>query len=359
MAGLIDLVPVLNPIITLDSSKGKSVYYKYTGSKMAVANELRIKRLDTDEFVYSYTYDSMEKVHHIPPNILVNGIVYEAEIRLRLQDGTFTNYSSKQKFKALTTPILDIVSIDGQGFVYNSDVTFVATYTQAEDEKIESYRWYLYDENNMLTMSFPLKTYSDYITQDIKDLEKGKVYYVECKIETVNGVTHRIKERFTPLYVTPTPSGDILAEMNNNTGFSNVQAILKQVVANGVYAKDRDGNNLDISKYQYVDGNRAVSLKNNDIVSYMDLGINGSFISKIFFKNVGTYDTFAEFKSANGNFKYELLKYPNYVQCIIRKNGSVLARVQSNSYVFDSNYAMVTLLVKDNDVSITLQRGTV
>lgn len=351
-----DIVPILTPITSIDASIGKTVYFKYTGSNMAIANELRIKRVDTDSYVYKFTYESLDKLHNIPPNILSNGVVYEADIRLKLQDGTYTNYSSKITFKALTTPVLDIVSIDGQGFVYNSDVTFVASYSQIEDEKVKSFRWTLYDSMEIQIMSFPIKTYIDYITQDITGLEKGKTYYIECKIETVNGVTHKIREKFSPLYIVPTADGKLDCAVNDKNGFATVVGLLDSVVGNGVRAIDSESKTLvDWDDYER-DLNNNIIINSSNRVDYEDISIVNDFVASFIVRPLGDY-TIAELHSSENNIAFIIQKEGKFVKCKVLENNTTLlgeSRSQELTFINNQNVEVVVKL-KNDDLTVTLK----
>lgn len=348
--------PIILPIRTMDSTIGATLPFRYTGSGMIVGNELRIKRIDTGEYVYSFYQGTLDRIHVIAPNKLTNGIVYGMDMRVKLKDGTYSEYSEIVKFKALTKPTLDIASIDGKGFVYNTDVTFTADYTQIEDEKVESYRWYLYDENDVLLMAFPIKTFIQYISQEVVGLEKNRRYSIECKIETVNGISHRIKESFIPLYVVPTASGDIKLSMNQEEGFADIQCVLKQVVANGIYAKNKDGSTAIMSEYKFND-KKAIILSGTEKISYVDLKIPKDFIAKIWVTSLEDDKVFATMYSEDKTFKYVLKRLGNKVTCDVVKDNVVLSTITSNERATGFLNSMIVLKLKDGILTLNVHGG--
>lgn len=291
--------PVLLTIQSFDANRGASVYYTYTGSKQITYNELVITNVATGLVVYKFENQSYEKVHHIPPAILQNGKTYKAEIRVMHSDNSFSDYSNAVQFYTVTTPVLDIVSIDGQGYIYNTDVTFVANYEQEESDIIRRYRFSLYDENDFLLKNYPMR-YNDKrevietVSETINDLKKGQGYYIEVSIETEKGMFHSQKERFIPMYVTPAVKGIIEAENDGDNGFVRVNARLKQLLGTSITANE-------YYNYDYIDKD-WIDIPNQAPVLFRGLGMNraSDFIMKVWFKSVPIGEMFLSLTQEDG-----------------------------------------------------------
>jgi len=291
--------PTLHSIQTFDAKRGASVYFTYTGSKQIASNELTITNIATGLVVYKFKNQNYEKVHHIPPTVLENGKTYKAEVKVTHSDGTSSDFSNAVTFYTVTTPILDIISIDGQGYVYNTDVTFVANYKQVEDDLITRYRFSLYDENNYLLKNYPMR-YNDSkailtsISETIHDLRKGKGYYIEVSVETEKGMFHSHKERFIPMYVTPAVRGVIEAENDEEFGFVKVNSRLKQLLGTAITA-------TEYHDYQYIDKDWIV-IPNEAPVLFKGLGMNraSDFIMKVWFYDVPIGDMFLSLTQEDG-----------------------------------------------------------
>lgn len=291
--------PTLLSIKTFDTNKGSSIYYSYTGSMQIVSNELKITDVLTNKIVYQYEARSYEKVHHIPPTILVNGKTYKAEIRVSHKNSGFSEWSNAVIFYTVTTPVLDIVSIDGQGYVYNTDVTFEATYNQRESDQIVRYRFSLYDENNILLKNYPMR-YNDKreslttVHETIGDLRKSQGYYIEVMIETEKGMFHSQKEKFIPMYVTPFVNGVINAENDEDNGFVRVNARLKQLLGTAITAN---------KSYNYKYHNEDwIEIPNEAPVMFKGLGMNraSDFIMKTWFRKVPVGEMFLSLTQEDG-----------------------------------------------------------
>lgn len=282
--------PMLLRIAPFDATKGNSIYFTFSGSGQAIENNLRITDVGTGLAVYDFNYSGFEKVHHLPTDVIQNGKTYKAKLRVKFLDGTYSPYSNEVQFKTVATPIIDIENIDGQGYVYNSDVTFIARYSQEHNERVRTYRFHLYDENEDLIKSFPIRTPSDgagiVLTETATKLEKGKGYFIECVVETVNGFVWSQKEKFIPLYIVPSINGLVQTRNDSDEGFVRITANLKQLLGTQVRATDPTDTYIS-DNYKYENDDWVIVPPDNPIV-YKGLGMNraSDFVMKVWCKNI-------------------------------------------------------------------------
>lgn len=303
--------PILLAINAFDTRTGTSVYYTFTGSSQVVSNELTITNIATGLVEYSYEFVSYERVHHIPPNILRNGKTYSAELRVKYSDGTHSDFSNAVNFYVVSTPVLDIISVDGQGYIYNKDVTFVANYSQLEREIIKRYRFSLYNENDFLIKNYPMRynhdgVYLESIQETITGLEKGKGYYIEVMVETEKGMYHSQKERFIPMYVTPAING-VIEAFNDKNGFVKVESRLKQLLGTSINANQ-------YYNYKYIDGEWIV-IPNEAPVLFKGLGMNraSDFVMKAWFKSVPVGEMFISLTQEDALTSIDFYRYKDRV----------------------------------------------
>ncbi len=328
-----EIIPMLLQIDPFDALKGASIYYTYTGSAQSKANNLRITDKTTGLAVYDFDYDGVEKVHHLPPAVITNGKRYTAKLRVKFIDGTYSPYSNEVEFIALSTPVLDIENIDGHGYVYNSDVTFIARYSQPDGEVVKNYRFKLYDEHEELMTSFPLRYPEDagiVLTETIKSLEKGKGYFIECWIETQNGFIWSQREKFIPLYLVPAINGVIQTRNDEDEGFVRVTTNLKQLI--GTQVRATDPNDTYISdNYQYENDDWIIVPSDNPLI-FKGLGMNraSDFVMKLWCKDIGEKSMFLELspKDENGII-IQFWKYADRIVAV-KEYAGVTSRYTSN-----------------------------
>ncbi|MEX3625177.1 hypothetical protein [Viridibacillus arvi] len=329
-----EIQPMLTRIAPFDALKGTSIYFTYFGSKQAIENNLRIKDKSTGLVVYDFNYTGFEKVHHLPPNVIGNGKVYIAKIRVKYLDGTYSPYSNEVEFTTVKTPVLDIENIDGQGYVYNSDITFIARYSQSDGEMVRTYRFHLYDEKEDLIQSFPLRSPTDgagiVLTETVTKLEKGKGYFIECVVETVNGFTWSQKEKFIPLYIVPSINGVIQTRNDSDEGFVRITANLKQLL--GTQVRATDPNDTYISdNYEYENEEWVIVPSDNPIV-FKGMGMNraSDFVMKVWCKNVPIGSQFLELSPQQGQgIPIKFWRYADRVLAVKEYSG-IMSRHTSN-----------------------------
>lgn len=342
---MVEIQPMLLTVQPWDAIRGTSLYFTYTGARQALVNHLVVTDATTSEIVYSYEYSSFEKTHPLPPNHFANGKVYKAKLRVKFDDGSYSPFSAELTFKTFATPVLDITSIDGLGHVYNRDVTFIAQYSQADNEKVSTYRFNLYDENEDLIKSFPIRypMNEGELTEVVDGLEKGKGYFIECVISTINGVIYTHRERFIPMYIVPSVNGVISTRNDKEEGFIRITANLKQVLGTQVRASakklvdyvsgiDNDDDDYDSDNYDYLDDDWVIVPADKPIM-FKGLGMNraSDFVFKLWCKDIPVGTKFAEVSPAENNgIGIQFWKQENRVIAVKEYNG-VISRYVSNS----------------------------
>lgn len=297
-----EVKPMLLAIDPFDADVGTSIYYTFTGSKATTENNLRITDKSTGLAVYDFSYQGAEKVHHIPPAELENGKTYVAKLRVKYLDETYSPYSNEVEFLVLKRPVLDIENIDGSGYVYNSDITFIARYSQDNGEKVKTYRFHLYDEEEDLIQSYPLRYPTDagiVLTETVNNLEKNKGYFIECVVVTENGFVWSQKEKFIPIYLVPSIHGVVQTANDEDNGFVRVTANLKQLLGSQVRATDTSDMYFS-DNYEYENDDYIIVPSDNPVI-YKNLGMNraSDFVVKVWCKNIPDASMFLQLSPKN------------------------------------------------------------
>src|SRR5699024_7857058 len=115
-------------------------------------------------------------------------------------------------------------------------------------ETVKEYMFSLYDENEDLIKRYPIREPDNQrdFSELVKGLEKGKAYFIECKIETRNGFQYSHRERFIPMYVVPSVNGVMSTESDTDEGFIRISAHLKKITGTQVRAC---GQNCELDEY--------------------------------------------------------------------------------------------------------------
>lgn len=337
---MIDSLIELNAVKPFDALFEKQIDFDYTGgSKQVVGNELIITDKSDESIVYDVVYNGYDFAHLIPANTLVNGKEYSIKIKIKFSDGTFSDESKSVTFKTFKKPVLDITTIDGDGYIYNSKVLFVVNYEQEQNEIVKWYKFRLYNESDKLIEEFPMQySYNDnQLTQLIDGLERHNGYYLSCEIETMSGLKGTIKEHFIPLISTPSINGLISVDNEEQTNFVKVMSNVKSIGESDLHVVATQSTKDNIDNYQYVDNDMIVIPEDNPLLlNAVAVSDEYDFVLKLWFKDIPNNAEFLEIKSDDGN--------KNPIKFVKRSN-SIVATKYLNGVV--SNYTSNTINIKD------------
>lgn len=217
------ITPVLDNINTFDARGTKTVTFVAPEGNQVTQNNLTIRRVDNNEKVYDVTQTTFEFKHVVPANTLLNGINYKAEIRVGDIEGFWSDYSPTVFFWSHSAPVIRITNIDydNQNRVYEQNPTFISTYSQAENNPLQSYRYRLYDGNKDLIKVFNEKFTGDKndLRQEVAGLDNDKNYHIEVTTTSSNGGSGSSgKVPITPYYDRPILDGVITGQVIEEEG---------------------------------------------------------------------------------------------------------------------------------------------
>lgn len=354
--------PVLKRINPFDKGQDYMFGFGYQGSNQTNKNNLIIEKVSDNQVVYNQTQTTFSLRHVLPADTLVNGINYRAKIRVGDINNNWSQFSEYIFFWVLQSPVLEITTIDynNQNRVYNQTVNFETTYSQANSEALQSYRYLLYDNNQDLMVSFPEKFANGSLplTQEITGLGNGVLYYLEVKTQSVNGQqgsTGLIN--FKPFYITPKLLSTLVVENAPEQGALKLNADILQL-----FLKLYDGNGNEVNQFDidYID-NDWIDMNRTDyakLVTSEGFKIEQSnFTLQIWCKNIPENEVFLTLFSNNGKIKLSM--YGNKIHAFKSIYGSsLLGHFASEEIVIDSN-DVVSIIIRQVDELIDVYAETV
>jgi len=187
--------PVINNINAMESSRGAVITFSLMGeqsygNKIWVYDTLDLSLVYEYPKQFKYSKDSVELSCAIPANVLNNGSKYYCQIQCLNKDGNPGSISEKSVFYCLASPELRFADVvDGQK-VETSYLNVRLTYYQANGEKLQSYRFGIYDKNKLLMNESELFFYAsnDSMTYRFKGLATGHTYYIRATGYTAKGL---------------------------------------------------------------------------------------------------------------------------------------------------------------------------
>lgn len=181
--------PILNPIAAFDATVEHTISFVAIGGAQVLGNRLVISNNQTGAVVYNQMQTTMRLEHVIPANTLQNGGYYNAVVYTVSSGGEESVASTAVPFYCYSRPTLTINNIPATETIENGTYTFTASYSQAENELLDSYQFTLYDSNrNILSQSNLIYYQTDSsLSYTFVGMSNDTAYYIGITGETVNG----------------------------------------------------------------------------------------------------------------------------------------------------------------------------
>jgi len=260
--------PILNDIDTFDSQNSKTITFTVNSGDQIYANTLEIQNNLDSTVIFSektvVPYFSLN--HTIPASTLVNGNTYKAKIQTFNSNGDASVWSDWVLFMCYADVIIDITNVTSGGAIANQSYTFLGSYSQAQSDLLQSYKFILYDSSNIEIGDSGL-LYDGSLSYEFIGLINEANYTIELQTTTQHNVTTSISKSFTVSYIPPSFSSLITLTNNTNSASINVQIealrILGQTTGTTSIENSTWGNCLNGGKF-YFDSTHGFTLPKGD-----------------------------------------------------------------------------------------------
>lgn len=178
--------PQLNAVSAYDAAFEYSFGFVYSGTQ-SVKNRLVVRENASNEVVYDETEDALRLSHIMPAGTLENGMTYNAQVQVFDAAGDSSDLSDMIIFSCHATPEFWIANIEDGEVVTSANLTAYVDFTQAEDDGISEYKYYLYNANkSQLLASDSFYGESEYTYYGLENLT---TYYVRAVGKSLYGFT--------------------------------------------------------------------------------------------------------------------------------------------------------------------------
>lgn len=270
-----------------DAKKGTIIKFSWAGN-IAKGNTLRIVDSETKKEVYNHKVDTKKLEHEIvlseisAANPLQNGRKYTAYIIVHSDDGDSVESSGKS-FLCFTTPTFKFANIPVS--VPSSSYQFVLNYSQAEQEKLDSWKISIYDNNNHELSTTNLMYETSDLSHMFYGFTSGLRYKVRGYGQTVNGM--KVDTGYVVFSVDYTIE-EIFSKLDL-TNINNKAAVL--ISSNIVRADGRSKSDV-----AYIDGEWA-NLTSNYVIYDEGFNLEGDFSQVLYVRGLTRNYTFFDFWS--------------------------------------------------------------
>lgn len=229
--------PTLNQVPAWDATKGYTFTFNVVGGTQVAGSILTIRNNETNVIVYQHTESSYRFENTIPAGILTNGVNYNAYIvtlDINLNQSVASNVI---QFYCYSSPEIDITNIPSGDIIPSSDFPFEATYSQAQGEMLNTYRFTLYNASRIqistsgtmyattIQSSYQGDTILTPLEYVFSGLADNTTYYIKIDGLTIDGteVTTGFVQ-FVVRYSVPSAFAQLTAVNNCDKGYIRIES---------------------------------------------------------------------------------------------------------------------------------------
>lgn len=312
-----NIISVNEGLVSFDATQNHIIEFISQGDQVFF-NELEIIDNNTNKQVYLQKQETFKFEHNILANSLVNGTEYKARIKVYNISNEVSEWSDYVYFQCLSTPTIDIINFDkttdNQNLVGNQTFNPKGSYHQTENEPIKSYKYFLYDEHEVL-LSQSKEIFNSNLTYEFTNLQNEKHYYIGLKIITQHGIEVSIKRQFLVRYIQPKMANAIKLKNDYQNASIGIRTNVIQVLFK-----------LLQGKISFENG-EIINLKNGSIYTNKENGFNltnNKWTMKLWLKDLEEDKPFLymyEDKKDENAGKMKLVMYDNKIHLIKEKYG--------------------------------------
>ena len=289
--------PTLLSQVAFDATQNQIFTFAVTGnSAQIVANQLTIRNQETNDIVYQEKQETFQYSHIVNANELTNNTYYNATLSVFDIDNNQSPESIPIQFWCYSTPTLSFTNIPTGNIITNSSFNFEFTYTQAENEAINSFVMNLFNASQVQISTSGVQ-YVDSGTPPYNGnymftgFENNTVYYIQLTATTIEGtVISTPLQQFTVQYIQP----DIFALMvlTNNCDEGYITITSNIVAIEGTSNPDPP---------VYINNDEVDLTQQGSWVQWNEgFNITGDMLARIWFRNPTNYTTLVQFSNING-----------------------------------------------------------
>ena len=289
--------PTLLTQVAFDATQQQTFAFVVTGtSSQVVANQLTIRNNETNDIVYQEKQETFKYEHIVNADELTNGTYYNATVSVFDSAGNQSVESLPIQFWCYTTPVLAFSNIPSTNIISNTSFNFQFTYTQTENEPLNSYTMILYNSSQVQISSSGLQ-YTDNGTPSYNGsytftgFENNTLYYIQLTGTTTEGtVISTALQQFTVQYIRP----DLftLIQLTNNCEEGYITLTSNIVIIGGTSQPDPP---------TYINDQEVDLTENGSYVEWnQGFSISGDMLARAWFRSPNSYTTIAQFSNTSG-----------------------------------------------------------
>ena len=184
--------PILYTQVAFDASKDQAFKFNVIGGDQVTGATIVIKDSATLAEVYTKTSLGFSYVITVPGGSLTNGKSYQAYVTTQNLLGETSPQSNSIQFYCYSSPTFVFSNMPTTHIINSASFTFSVTYNQSEGEKLNLYKFDLYDDTGILLSTSSTKYVGPSsvpvtVSYTFSGFEDRTTYKIQVTGATVNG----------------------------------------------------------------------------------------------------------------------------------------------------------------------------
>lgn len=207
-----------------------------SGGDQVTKNRLTIINQSTGLQVYQATQTTFSLTHTLALSTLTNGVYYSAYINTFNASNEMSVDSNTIQFYCYTTPSFAFSNLPSGNIITNNSFSFEITYNQAEGELLNSYKFDLYDAQNVLVSTSGVKFVGSstapptIITYEFGGFSDNTAYYIQGSGVTIEGTEiQTLLTAFTVKYIQPNVFAIVELSQNCAGGYVTAKSNMTKI----------------------------------------------------------------------------------------------------------------------------------
>lgn len=291
------VTPTLLPMVAFDATQQATFTFTVQGSSaQVVANQLTIREQDTNDIVYQEKQETFTYTHIVNADELTNGTYYNATISTFDTNDNQSQESVPIQFWCYTTPTISFSNTPTGNIVNNAAYNFEFTYTQNENEPLNTYTVNLYNAfQTQIATSGQQYTNSTTVpfigTYLFSGFDNNTTYFVQVVGITLEGTTVSSSlYQFNVQYTNPSTFALLQLVNNCDEGYITVTSNIVLIEGTSNPAPPTYINNQEVDltdEGTWVQWNQGYS-------------ITGDMLARVWFRNPTPYSQILQFSNTSG-----------------------------------------------------------
>lgn len=314
--------PILSTQNVIDPFFDNTISFLYSDSQIK-SKRLLVKDVNTLSIVYDNIQIGMKTSYELLANSILPGHYY-IQVQVFDFDGNSSELSAPVLLYCYSTPIIEFENFPSK--INKADMSVTLLYSQAQNDPIKEYVFYLYDNQKILLKQSEVFYSNSNRTYTFYGLENLKTYYIRCITQSIHGEVGDTDycEVYVDYVVQP---NNMIVKLENHPCDGYISITGNIIVI---------GYEVEGDSYEFKDG--ELILDNTKIIYNSGFNFSDEFSIFVKARKLALNDLFFTYNTSTGDVSLSIVEIANKYYCRMNAKSAL---GEYNRYVLLPNVALI------------------